>query len=27
VLDRFDSLYFAAPIVFYYLRLVVYQAP
>lgn len=27
VLDRFDSLYFGAPIVFYYLRLVVFQAP
>ena len=27
VLDRFDSLYFAAPIVFYYLRLVVFRAP
>jgi phosphatidate cytidylyltransferase len=27
VLDRFDSLYFAAPIVFYYLKLVVFQAP
>jgi phosphatidate cytidylyltransferase len=27
VLDRFDSLYFAAPIVYYYLRLFVYQAP
>ena len=27
VLDRFDSLYFGAPIVFYYLRLIVFQAP
>ena len=27
VLDRFDSLYFSAPIVFYYLRLVVFRAP
>lgn len=27
VLDRFDSLYFAAPIVYYYLRVVVFQAP
>ena len=27
VLDRFDSLYFAAPIVYYYLKLVVFQAP
>lgn len=27
VLDRFDSLYFGAPIVFYYLKLVVFQAP
>jgi phosphatidate cytidylyltransferase len=27
VLDRFDSLYFAAPVVYYYLRLVVFGAP
>jgi phosphatidate cytidylyltransferase len=27
VLDRFDSLYFAAPIVYYYLKLAVFQAP
>jgi phosphatidate cytidylyltransferase len=27
VLDRFDSLYFGAPIVFYYLKLVVFQVP
>jgi len=27
VLDRFDSLYFGAPIVFYYLTYVIYQAP
>lgn len=27
VLDRFDSLYFAAPIVYYYLKLVVFQVP
>ncbi len=27
VLDRFDSLYFAAPVVFYYLRLIVFRAP
>ena len=27
VLDRFDSLYFGAPIVYYYLRVVVFQAP
>ena len=27
VLDRFDSLYFGAPIVYYYLKLVVFQAP
>jgi phosphatidate cytidylyltransferase len=27
VLDRFDSLYFAAPIVFYYLKLAVFQVP
>jgi len=27
VLDRFDSLYFAAPIVFYYLKTVVYRVP
>jgi phosphatidate cytidylyltransferase len=27
VLDRFDSLYFAAPIVFYYLKTVVFQVP
>ena len=27
VLDRFDSLYFAAPIVYYYLRVVVFQVP
>jgi phosphatidate cytidylyltransferase len=27
VLDRFDSLYFSAPIVYYYLKLVVYQVP
>src|SRR4029077_20473805 len=27
VLDRFDSLYFAGPIVFYYLKYVIFQAP
>jgi phosphatidate cytidylyltransferase len=27
VLDRFDSLYFGAPIVFYYLKYVIFQAP
>jgi phosphatidate cytidylyltransferase len=27
VLDRFDSLYFGAPIVYYYLKLVVFRAP
>jgi phosphatidate cytidylyltransferase len=27
ILDRFDSLYFAAPLVYYYLKLVVFQAP
>lgn len=27
VLDRFDSLYFAAPIVYYYLKLAVFQVP
>jgi len=27
VLDRFDSLYFAAPIVYYWLKLVVFQVP
>jgi phosphatidate cytidylyltransferase len=27
VLDRFDSLYFAAPLVFYYLKIVVFQIP
>jgi phosphatidate cytidylyltransferase len=27
ILDRFDSLYFGAPIVYYYLRLVVFRAP
>ena len=27
VLDRFDSLYFAAPVVYYYLRVVVFQVP
>jgi phosphatidate cytidylyltransferase len=27
VLDRFDSLYFGAPIVYYYLRAVVFQVP
>ena len=27
VLDRFDSLYFAAPLVFYYLMIVVYGVP
>jgi phosphatidate cytidylyltransferase len=27
VLDRFDSLYFAAPIVYYYLKIVVFQVP
>ncbi len=27
ILDRFDSLYFAAPLVFYYLRLVVFRIP
>ncbi len=27
ILDRFDSLYFAAPLVFYYLKIVVFQVP
>jgi phosphatidate cytidylyltransferase len=27
ILDRFDSLYFAAPLVFYYLRMVVFRVP
>ena len=27
VLDRFDSLYFAAPLVFYYLKIVVFRIP
>jgi phosphatidate cytidylyltransferase len=27
VLDRFDSLYFAAPVVYYYLKVVVFQVP
>ena len=27
ILDRFDSLYFGAPLVFYYLKLVVFQVP
>jgi phosphatidate cytidylyltransferase len=27
VLDRFDSLYFAAPVVFYYLKIAVFQVP
>lgn len=27
VLDRFDSLYFAAPLVFYYLKIVVFHVP
>jgi phosphatidate cytidylyltransferase len=27
VLDRFDSLYFAGPVLYYYLRLVVFGAP
>jgi len=27
ILDRFDSLYFAAPLVFYYLKIVVFQIP
>jgi phosphatidate cytidylyltransferase len=27
ILDRFDSLYFGAPIVYYYLRLAVFRAP
>jgi len=27
VLDRFDSLYFAAPVVYYYLRFVVFRVP
>ena len=27
VLDRFDSLYFAAPVVFYYLKVAVFQVP
>ncbi len=27
ILDRFDSLYFGAPIVYYYLRVVVFQIP
>jgi phosphatidate cytidylyltransferase len=27
ILDRFDSLYFGAPLVYYYLKIVVYQVP
>ena len=27
VLDRFDSLYFAAPMVYYYLQIVVFKVP
>lgn len=27
ILDRFDSLYFASPLVFYYLKIVVFQVP
>ncbi len=27
VLDRFDSLYFAAPVIFYYLKVAVFQVP
>jgi phosphatidate cytidylyltransferase len=27
VLDRFDSLYFAAPVVYYYLQIVIYRVP
>jgi phosphatidate cytidylyltransferase len=27
VLDRFDSLYFGAPIIYYYLRAVIFQVP
>jgi phosphatidate cytidylyltransferase len=27
ILDRFDSLYFGAPLVFYYLKIVVFQVP
>ena len=27
ILDRFDSLYFAAPVVFYYLRILVFRVP
>ncbi len=27
ILDRFDSLYFAAPLVYYYLKIVVFQVP
>ena len=27
VLDRFDSLYFGAPLVYYYLKVVVFQIP
>jgi phosphatidate cytidylyltransferase len=27
ILDRFDSLYFAAPLVFYYLKIVVFRVP
>lgn len=27
ILDRFDSLYFAAPVVYYYLRMIVYRVP
>jgi phosphatidate cytidylyltransferase len=27
ILDRFDSLYFAAPLVYYYLRMVVFRVP
>jgi phosphatidate cytidylyltransferase len=27
ILDRFDSLYFGAPLVYWYLRVVVFQVP
>jgi phosphatidate cytidylyltransferase len=27
ILDRFDSLYFGAPLVYYYLKIVVFQVP
>ena len=27
VLDRFDSLYFSAPLVYYYFKIVVFQVP